>query len=258
MFTGAALRRHKYGVARSYKAASGRHAIVGTLAKNILSELFWIGVPDGGGVAVDGGIEPCTIGYYRVKVKAKSVYFSAWYYNAFVGKTASGRLLRHDECKEIMELPVARFTKGGETYGERDGISKTRPPHELDALISPEEFISRTLAETEIAEREEIERLKAVASDKKAGLSRKLDALRSELRSAEQALEKSRSVVEKLEAKTRLAALHKELKQREQTLFTDGLRIDAACEREVQELLEKAQLSAEITRQFVIRVEGMA
>ena len=259
VFTGTAMRRNEYSMDMRYQPASGRHTITGTLAKNIFGEMFWVGIPDSGNITLESGAiaENCTIGYYRVRVRPKQSHWGGWYYNVFVGKTASGTILSHEECEQIMALPVVSFTKDGETYGERDGISKPKHRHELDSHISPEEFIRRTVTETESAEKEELERIRAMTADLKAGLERKLDALRSQMRICEQAQEKARTTLEKLEAKKAVAALQKELKQGEQSLFMDSLRLDTECERQIKELLDKAQLSADISRQFVINVRGL-
>lgn len=280
VFTGAAMRRNEYSMNPKYQPASGRHTIAGTLAKNILGELFWVGIPDSGTVTIhnsqcimhnqedgypcENNCElciknyefPCAVGFYRVKVKSKQDYFGGCYYSVFVGKTADGRSLTHEECEQLMALPVVDFTKGGTVYGERDGISNPKLPHALDALLSPEEFIRRTVTETESAEKEEIERIRAMTADQKAGLDRRLDALRSQMKITEQTLGRAHSTLEKLESKKALAALQKQLKQGEQSLFMDGLRLDTECERQIRELVDKARFTVEIMRQFTITIHN--
>ena len=79
----------------------------------------------------------------------------------FVGKTLDGRVLTHDECADIMVLPVVPFIKDGDTCGERDGVSKAKSPHALDSLISTDKYTRRALSEMDGAVKEEIERQKA-------------------------------------------------------------------------------------------------
>ena len=256
VFTGTAMRRNEYSMDLKYQPASGRHTITGALAKNILQETFWVGIPDRGSIIVDAPLESCTIGYYRVKVKSQADYFSAWYYDVFIGKAAGGRVLTHDECAKIMALPVASFAKEGETYGERDGITREKTPHELDGLISPDEYIRRTVTESDSAVKEEIERLRMLTQKRKISLEHDIETLRGEVKSMENSLGRASSIAEKVQAEKRKSAAKKELKQREQQLFLDGMRLDLELEEQIKGLADGAKMTAEVKRQFVINVEG--
>jgi hypothetical protein len=250
------MRRNEYSMTKGYQPASGRHTLTGTLARNIFNEMFWVGISDTGSVVVDAELESCEVAFYRVKVKSKNDFFNAWSYNVFVGKTRDGRVLSHDECAEIMDLPVVSFTKNGETYGERDGISKEKHSHELDRLITPDEYTKRALPETSEAVREEIERLKVITQDRKIGLERNIEAMRAEVNALMGGLGRTNSLAEKVQAEKRKSAAQKELKKREQQLFLDGMRLDVELDGQMKKLAEDAELTAEVKRQFVIRVEG--
>lgn len=80
VFTGTAMRRIEYSMNPSYQPRSGRHTIAGTLARNILGEMFWTGIPDRGTVIIDGSIEQCTIGYYQVEVIQKGAMWGSGQY----------------------------------------------------------------------------------------------------------------------------------------------------------------------------------
>ena len=255
VFTGAAMRRNEYSMAKDYQPRSGRHTITGALARNILHEIFWVGIPDRGTVYVEDVPSPCTIGYYQVKVKPKGVHWGGTYYYTFVGKTADGHVLADEECRKLMELPVLRFTKDGETYGERDGLSKTKHAEELDNLVDTEEFIQQTSIEMDGAQKEEIARLQSHTLDLKAGLERELDGLRIQLQQTEKALEKPATRIEKIRLQKEVSALRKELKTREQNLFFDGLRLEQELEEQVKHLLGDAVLTATFKREFIIRIQ---
>lgn len=224
VFTGAHLGRREYSIDDKDIAKSGRHTVAGTLARNIISEIFWRGIPDSGTVTVDELPAPCQIGYYQVKVKAG--FFSGMSYFVFAGKTKSGRVLSDSECREIMNLPAQRFSAHGEIYGERDGISKTKPPGELDALIDPTDYIRRAAADTDDARREEIETVKSQVYRKKQALSRDIEVLKGELRQIDNALSRTASVAERVDAEKRKSTASRDLKSREQSLFMDGMRLD--------------------------------
>lgn len=256
VFTGAAMRRNEYSMAKDYQPRSGRHTITGALAKNILNELFWVGFPDKGTVTVDHLPECCVIGYYRIKVAPKSAVWGGRFYNVFTGKTASGRILSDEECRSIMELPVLHFTKDGDTYGQRDGVSKTKRPDPLDGQIAADEFIQKTLTETDEAQREEIARIKIHTANQKANLERQLDSLRIGIRQTEKAVESPVTRIEKIRLQKELSAQQKELKTREQNLFFDGLRLEQTLEEQIKALLGGAELTATVTREFAIKVES--
>jgi hypothetical protein len=252
VFTGARLGRREYSIDDKAIEKSGRHTITGTLAKNILHETFWRGVPGSGTVMVEGAGEPCWIGYYQIKVKTG--VFGGQSYFTFVGKTKSGKLLSDSVCRGIMGMPVARFSAQGERYGERDGISKPKPPHELDKLIAPEAFIEQAAKDSDDARLEEIAGIKEAAYRRKQTLGRDIEVLRGELRQMELSLSRVNSVTERVNAEKRKAAASKELKSREQTLFMDSMRLDVQAEEAVKKLVEQGNIAATVKRQFVIEV----
>lgn len=254
VFTGAHLGRREYSIDYKSIGKSGRHTVAGTLAKNMISEIFWRGIPDSGTVKVDELSEPCHIGYYQVKLKAG--YFNSASYYVFVGKTRNEMTLSDSECRALMELPVQDFTTIGGAYGERDGISKPKSPNELDSLIDSATFISRGTADTDEARREEIETVKNRAYYKKQALSRDIEVLRGELRQIENALSRVDAVAERVNAEKRKATARRDLKNREQSLFMDNMRLDVEAEAAVKRLTEQANLTVEVKRQFTINVEG--
>jgi len=249
VFTGTALRRSAYSIGdRTLSATSA-------VAKNIIKEIAWRGVPESGTVVVVGLEEPCQLAYYRLRVMQQNSPFPMVSYYAFVGETASGRALSNEECSEIMALPVVNFMVSGQTRGDRDGARQSKP-HKLDGLIDVDTFIRRAVADTDDARQEEIAAITERARREKSLLSREVESLKNELRQIENALGRTGSVAERVDAEKRRATASRELKQREQSLFMDGLRIDADLEAMVQGLADQAGLTAEVTRLFVIEITG--
>lgn len=256
VFTGAAMRRNEYSMAKGYQPRSGRHTLTGSLAQNIFNEIFWVGIPDRGTIYVEKGIEPCTIGYYQVKVKPKGEYWGGTYYYTLIGKTSDGRILTDEECQKIMKLPVLNFTHYGETYGERDGLTKIKPEEDLDSLIDTKEFIERTSVEMDDAQKEEILKMQNHTLDLKAGLERTVSDLRTRLQQTEQTMESSVTRFEKISLQKKLSALHKEFKTREQNLFFDNLRLEQELEEQINRLLGNAELAATVKREFIIDIRS--
>lgn len=252
VFTGAALRRREYSI--SDKTLSPASSI----AKNMISEIYWRGIPDTGTVTIDGICDKCQIGFYRVKIKPKNASWQAASYYTFLGRTADEQLLSNSECRERMELPVDSFTTGGKRVGECGGLGNTHSPHELDELLDITEFLHKAVSDTDSARREEIESVTERARREKSMLGRELESLKNEIKQMENALSRTTTAAERVDFEKRRATANKSLKSQEQSLFMDGLKIDAALEQKIQELTDNANLTAEITRLFVIDVEGIS
>jgi len=244
VFTGAALRKSEYPL-----------ALTGTVAKNIIKEIAWRGVPDSGTVVVEGLEEPCQLAYYRTRIKPQNSPFPMMSYYVFAGETTGGRVLSDEECREIMVLPVVSFTANGQARDDRDGAWQPKP-HRLDEQIDAGTFIRRAVADTDDARREEIAAITERARREKSSLNREVESLKNELRQIENTLGRTGSVAERVDAEKRRATASRELKWREQSLFMDGLRIDADMEAAIQALADQAGLTAEVTRLFMIEISG--
>jgi len=252
VFTGVSLRR------REYSMSDKTHTLMGTLAKNIIAETFWRGIPDEGTISVKNLEESLKIGYYRVVVQSKDggPWGGGTKYYGFVGKTASGRFLSDEECRAIMGLPVVNCVTKGDTYGERDGISKQKRHDDLDDLVDLPALIRRAAMNTDAARREEANAVQDRAYRQKQALDREIELLKNELNQIENGLSRTASVAERVDAEKRKASASRDLKRREQSLFMDGLRIDVDAEEAVKRLTDEANLTAEAKRLFMITAKG--
>lgn len=116
-----------------------------------------------------------------------------------MGQGARGQTLSDTECRKLMKLPVTRFTTSGNSYGGRDGLRQP-PPHELDHLLDSAEFIKRAVSDTDESRREEIGAISEKARRNKTELNRKIESLKNELRQIENALSRTASVPERVDA----------------------------------------------------------
>ncbi len=254
VFTGKALRRTEYSMPQDYQPRSGRHTVTGSLARGILSELFWRGIPDKGDIVVDAAIDPCTIALYLVTVKPKRMYWGGYSFDVFAGRTTTGQILDDAKCRAIMELPVVRHLAHGPAIGNCNRHLMKKESEDLDQLVSPQIYIDKVLTDSNSAEKEEIDRLKARTTDNKNALERGIGTLRSKVKAVENDLRKGISGMEKLKLQKQCSFLTKELKQAEQNLFMQRLQLDRELDEQIQELVNNAQLVAEIERQFIITV----
>ncbi len=256
VFTGTRMGRNEYSMAKGYQPRSGRHTITGTLAKSIVHEIAWTGIPERGEITISAACEPCTIGFYQVRVKPQKVYWGGYRFYVFVGKTVTGLVLSHEECLKLMALPVVKFKTHGAPCGEKNRHLRSPQNHELDALIVPETFIQQVFSETGTAEKEEIELFKEQAADQKMKLERGLENLRFQVKTMQGDMEKDIPRLEKLTLQKQLNGMIKELKQGEQNLFMDCIRLDMELEKNIQEFVATTQLVADVQRQFVVQVTG--
>lgn len=256
VFTGKALRRTEYSMAKDYQPRSGRHTVTGSLARGIIHEMFWAGIPERGEIVVDAAIEPCELALYEVRVRPRGNFWGGYSFYPLVGETGSGRALSHDECAALMALPVLAASARGEPVGSRNRHLRPAMEHRLDRLISGEEFIRKVLAETDSAEKEAVNALKSRTTERKIALKRGLDALRFQVKTAKSALEKELSRMERMSLQRRCSKLTMELRQAEQNLFMRRSILDKELDEQVQEVMDSAQLTAKIERLFVIQVIG--
>ncbi|GHU54551.1 hypothetical protein AGMMS49975_15120 [Clostridia bacterium] len=119
-------------------------------------------------------------------------------------------------------------------------------------------FIKHAALEYDDKRREEARAIGDRAYYRKQALNREIEALKTDLRQTELTLTRKVLTTEKISAEKRHATVDKTLKQRQQSLFMEGLRIDSEAEAAIAELTASTELTAEITRFFAITIENRA
>ena len=257
VFTGSSLGRNEYSMDKNYKPRSGRHTIVGSLTRRIISQITSNGVYDKGELILDGKFEECDIGYYEIETKSKKDIPFRESFHTFVGRTKSGINLTDNECKEIMELPAVSCKHEGDKTSEIDWWKgKEKSHHWLDDMVSAKPFIEKVMSENSSAKEENIEQLKQYTDYKKSGLRRNINRIEHQLKTFERGLNDVSSLEEKLIIKKNIALLQKEYMKAKQTLFFDEMRLEQELEDTIKELTEKAELVSEFKRMFVIKVSS--
>jgi hypothetical protein len=240
----------KYGMAGDFKPASGRITLTSVIGRGVLSETAFA---DSGKLVIDADVESCEIGLYGVKILKKREEVAE--YSLLTGKTADGTVLSDENCRKIMALPVVSFTEDGTRSPRwlRESTGKPRPDP-LDGLIDPAPLIKRTAVDWDELTREEARAIQDRAYYRKQGLNRDIEALKTDLRQTELTLTRTGATAEKLLAEKRHATANKALKQREQSLFMAGIKIDGEAEATIAELTANAELTADVTRLFAINI----
>ncbi|GHU55767.1 hypothetical protein AGMMS49975_18030 [Clostridia bacterium] len=241
VFTGAYLRRREYSI------ADKTLTVTSSICRNIINEIFWKGTPDSGTVYADIDFN-AEIGYYKIDV-------GRFFYYTFVGER-DGKPLTDSECRELMNLPVSKFTANPQTYGGCDGITKTQPAHRFDDKIDADEFIRRAATENDSGIKDEIKRIQDNARIAKNNLSRDVERLRRVVKQFDQTLSGGLEINERVDAEKNRADAVREMKQKEQSVFMDSCRIDATAEDEIKRLT--ADISVMTSRYFTIKFIGVS
>lgn len=256
VFTGARMGRSEYSMAPDYRPRSGRHTLAGPLARAILTEMYWVGIPERGTITVSAEIVPCRIGYYEVEVKPEGHYLPGRRYNVFVGRTADGRVLDDAECRAVMELPVAGFTLDGATIGARDAATRRRSADKLDCLVDADALVRKTLDDAEFGVGEEVAARTAEYRRRAAALEREVDRLNLEVARLEKDTEGAVGNLERLQLKKKANAARLSLKRKRDTLFLEKMRLERELEERLRRIRDDARLTATITRQFTVSIEA--
>lgn len=239
-----------YGAKSDFKPVFGRVTLASPIGRGVLHN---IECTDEGTITAPGAPK-CKLAFYEVTVTEKG---NSAEYTVFTGKTANGETLTDEECRALMTLPALQFTETGRrTAGWLKSSTGRGRPHELDSLIDTQIFKDRAVLEISDARREEAAAIAERAMRKKSLLYREVESLKNELRQIENALSRTGSVSERVDAEKRKATASKNLKVREQSLFMDGLKSDADAEVAIQALTDNANLTAKITRLFAIEMMG--
>lgn len=250
-FTGIRLGRDRYSMLDKSLPKSGWHTITGTLAKNIIREILWRGIPQEGTVTVEGAFEKCHIGFYEIAVKPEKAFFAERVYHTLAGVTESGRQLSEKECLEIMALPTVNCQVTGIYHGGKHGKCIIKESL-LDAFVEREKYLRKAIKELDTENAAAIEKTVILALEKKAALSRDIEALRLKIKASGKT--EAATKMEEVKLKKQLNLLTKELKQKEQTVFMESIRIDAEKEKRIEEIRESAKLGLEVKREFLVKV----
>jgi hypothetical protein len=232
---------------------SGWHTVTGTLSRNMINEMLWEGVQQEGNIVVDAKLEKCYIGFYEIGVKPKGSYYSERKFYTFAGITEKGNRLNEKECRKIMALPTLQCKPRGILNGGKYAKQESKP-HIVDSLVETNSFFDKAMKELSDESAVAIEEAVIWAEEEKAVL--KLDAETIELKIKE--IEKTKNIkkAEEIKQKKQINTLTKELKQKQQSVFMEELKVDVAKEKKIKEIKYGINLNLEVRRLFLLKAEG--
>lgn len=238
----------KYGLASDFKPKYGRITLSSILGRGILHHLE---CADEGTMAVDAEISPCTIALYSVAINPHGKEYAV-----LIGKTDTGEMLSEEECRKILSLPVINYTEGERktVHWLKETARSNR--HELDCLVNTDELLEKEAEQLTSLQAEEVDRMKLQTAKDKSALSHAVDALEKQVKRMESELVGTDDRLLRLKLQKEINTAQKEFMQKQETQFFEEMQLDLKLEKDIEAFLGKEKLTARVTREFVLKVEG--
>lgn len=224
-----------------------KFSLLSPLSKGIT---FNIGCSDEGKIIAD--TENCQIALYLVKIYAGRREIKSC--PVLIGKTEDGKVLTHEECEDILNLPVKSY----EEYGEKKAYWLKSPKYnELDRLLNLDEYVKKQQDKLSPMQHEEIDKMKLAAQVKKNNLLHSLDDLNLQMKELEKERESVKSDrLKLLMTERKIAVLKNEMAKKKEGLFFEEMQIDVDLENKINEFLGREKITAKAERQFVVEIIG--
>lgn len=208
-----------------------------------------ISICPAGKIEVDADIEPCIISFYNAELKSKNGFQR--YYNVLSGKTKSGHVLDETTCRHILAMPVKTYTESGDVskyWLEECSLQNRVQGNEASHLAALLE--KRYL-------NEDISIINLKTETQKAKLEKEVSAKKNKVQPLKESFDKGISdSMEELQVKKQLMQLEHEIKKREKTLFLERMRIEAAADKQIDDLKNTDNLKVDMYRVFQVHVWG--
>lgn len=241
-----------YGMAKNFKPHYGRITLTSIIGRGIIHHL---GCGDCGALTIERGVhEQCQIGLYNVNLSSDANRTSTDI-PVLVGKTQTGRVLSEEECQAVLNLSVTAYIEEG--YKSPHWLKSSSKPHELDRFVPTDMFITKQSEKLFPAQAEEIDKIKLLAKAKKTALTHDLDELDRQVKTLESkrdGITNDRLKLLAFDKKVNL--LRQEYMKKQESQFFDIMLLDLELEEQIKEFTGKEKLTARITREFVLKVEG--
>ena len=222
-----------------------KFSLLSPLSKGIT---FNIGCSDEGKIIA--GTENCQIALYLVKLYAGRREIKS--YPVLIGKAEDGKILPHEECEDILNLPVKSY----EEYGKKEAYWLKSPKYnELDRLLNLDEYVKKQQDKLSPMQHEEIDKMKLIAQVKKNNLLHSLDDLNLQMKELEKERESVKSDrLKLLMTERKIAVLKNEMAKKKEGLFFEEMQIDVDLENKINEFLGREKITVKSERQFYVKV----
>lgn len=243
-------------LSKDFKPHYNRITFTSPLAKGLFDKWNWFFDKETK-IYVNSNIEPLQIGFYELNISAGGYYADTRYF--LIGQTLSGRILSEDECREILNLPVADIEKGEIEYGQSEFSMQYMGIGNLDFKIDNDKIIEDYILSKKGSFAYEVEKIKMLAGRKKANLELHLKDLKTEIEELKKKLNNKLSDrLEELQITKQLKVLENDLRKQENDLFFDMAQVDVDTENEIKQLTEKTRFRVRPTSYFKLHFEPKA
>lgn len=241
-----------YGMAKDFKPHHGRITLTSIIGRGIIHELE---CSECGALGVERGVdEPCEIGLYSITLSS-AVNRTSADIPVLVGKTQSGKLFTEEQCKAILKLSAKSYSEEGRKNPH--WLKSSSKPHELDRHVKVDDLIARQAEKLSQSQAEEIDQMKFRTKAKKTALTHDLCELDRQIKAAEAERETITNDRLKLLAfDKKINLLRQEYMKKQENQFFDAMRLDLELEEQIKRFTEKEKLTARVTREFWVKVEG--
>lgn len=253
----------KYGLASNFKPESCRITLNSILFNGIMDN---VDIPVEGEIYVAEAIEPCEISFYNIELRTawqKQERRSSWQvagtwlkgYDILYGKTASGKILSDEECRKILSLPVTSFRKSDEK--KPYWMCRSNSLYKASKIETVEQdIISRYLSQRKISLNDDAILLRLKAAQQKVNLETSLNELRQTLKNLNVSLSSATDSLEELKIKRKINLQEQELRQKEETLFLEQMKIDVDLESEIENITDSKKLYCNFYKLFTVQVKS--
>jgi len=194
------------------------------------------------------------IGLYQVSLLIGYTYER---YTRFIGVANDGRVMSHEECEALFNLPVTKYQDG---YKDEDGVHefvREEEQERLDKIFETHRdmLFAAMQQDHQSYLSDEIARLTAYNEDKKQKLDADIERLAKEINELTHKQNKATDFEERLILKRQIAELDKKKKQIEGALFFDKMQLDAILEEQVGALKSTVAQKATTRPEFYLNFE---
>lgn len=241
-----------YGMVKDFKPHQGRITLTSIIGSGILRELEAADYGELRIQNVDFGAKDATIGLYSVRILSGKRQVAE--IPVLCGKTETGEVLSEKECRKLLSMPIESYTES--EHKAPHWLKSGGKSHELDTLVPTEELLASQRDKLSPAQAEEVEKMKLRTATKKNDLTHKLSELETQVKAADAERENitgDRLRLLALEKKANL--LRQEYIKKQESQFFDAMRLDMELEQQIQEFMDQEELTAKVSREFVVKVE---
>ena len=222
-------------MSKDFKPASNRITLTSILLKGILEE---IKCSENGKIKINGNVPCCEISMYNVELQQNKTFLRT--YDILFGQYENGDILTQDECEKILAQPVESCEETGlETayWLKLMSSSNVKLPNIIEETIKKD-----YLKEQEKSFNADIDIIKMKTSRQKSILEQNINIAKTEVKKIKDKLSCATDRLEELKIQKQLNCQEKDLRKKEESLFLEQMRIEAAAEEEIEKLSNVSEM----------------